>query len=82
MPTPEKSSEGCLAHWGNQNNQLCKSVRIRVPGSRRTHPKSSLGVCSFLFPFSYFFSLGSNPPSLGFSIQGSWSSLWGLFVTQ
>lgn len=84
-PPPGRVLKDALRIGGGgagQNNQLCKSVRIRVPGSRRTRPKSSLGVCPFLFPFSYFFSLGSNPPSLGFSIQGSRSSPWGLFVTQ
>lgn len=61
VPTPEKSSEGRRAPRGDQDNQLRILVRIRVPGSRRTRPKSSLGVCPFLFPFSYFFSLSSNP---------------------
>lgn len=81
VPTSEKRSEGRCVRRGDQNNQLRKSVWIRVPGSWRTRPKSSLGVCPFLFPFSYFFSLGG-PPSLGFSIQGSRSGPWGLFVTQ
>lgn len=70
VPTPEKSSEGRRARRGDQDNQLRKSVRIRVPGSRRTRPKSSLGVCPFLFPFSYFFSLGSTPPPWAFPFRG------------
>ena len=81
VPTPEKRSEGRCVRRGDPNNQLRKSAWVRVPGSWRTRLKSSLGVCPFLFPFSYFFSLGG-PSSLGFSIQGSRSSPWGLFVTQ
>lgn len=76
VPTPEKRSEGRCVRRGDQNNRLRKSVWIRVPGSRRTRPQSSLGVCPFLFPFSYSFSPGG-PPSLGFSIQGSRSGPWG-----